>query len=71
MSAPSAAILAIFLSASASGTALPPVPEPEDGSLPGLTLSLGSGRPTCGRVTFDRRKAAAGGFIFMPGMSAI
>jgi len=39
--------------------------EPELGSFPGRALSLGPGRPVCGRVTFDRLTAARGGFIFV------
>jgi hypothetical protein len=66
MSAPAGALLALLLSSAASGfdPRLAVRPEPEPGSFPGLTLSMGPGRPVCGRVTFDRRKAAAGGMIF-------
>lgn len=66
MSAAAAAVLALLLGAPvrALDPRLAAPPEPEPGSFPGLTLSLGSGRPVCGRVTFDRRKAAAGGLIF-------
>jgi hypothetical protein len=66
MIAPAAALLALLLAspAGALDPRLASAPEPEPGSFPGLTLSLGPGRPVCGRVTFDRRKAAAGGLIF-------
>lgn len=66
MSAAAAAVLAVLLAlpARALDARLSAPPEPEAGSFPGLTLSLGPGRPVCGRVTFDRRKAAAGGLIF-------
>ena len=66
MSAPLAALLAVLLSPSARALdpRLAARPEPDPGSFPGLTLSLGAGRPVCARVTFDRRKAAAGGLIF-------
>jgi hypothetical protein len=66
MSAPAAALLALLLTSPvrALDPRLAARPEPEPDSFPGLTLSLGPGRPVCGRVTFDRRKAAAGGMIF-------
>jgi len=61
-----AALLALLLStpSAALDARLAAAPDPDPGSFPGLTLSLGPGRPVCGRVTFDRRKAAAGGLIF-------
>ena len=67
MNAPAAALLSLLLVAPARALdpRLAALPEPEIGSFPGLTLSLGPGRPVCGRVTFDRRKAAAGGLIFV------
>jgi phosphohistidine swiveling domain-containing protein len=67
MKAPAAALLALLLSngASALDPRLAAVPDLEPGAFPGLTLSLGPGRPVCARVTFDRRKAAAGGLIFV------
>ncbi|MBI5246855.1 MAG: hypothetical protein HY923_06710 [Elusimicrobia bacterium] len=39
--------------------------EPVPGSFHGLTLSLGSGRPVCAKVTFDRKTAEAGGRILI------
>jgi len=66
MSAPAAALLALLLAAPARAldARLTARADPEPGAFPGLTLSLGPGRPVCARVTFDRRKAAAGGLIF-------
>jgi hypothetical protein len=66
MTAPAAALLALLLAgpARALDPRLAALPDPEPGSYPGLTLSLGQGLPVCARVTFDRRKAAAGGLIF-------
>jgi phosphohistidine swiveling domain-containing protein len=67
MSAPAAAaLLALLLStpAGALDPRLAAAPELEPGSFSGLTLSMGPGRSVCARVTFDRRKAAAGGLIF-------
>ena len=63
-----AAALALLLAVSpalALDSRLAAPAAPESGSFPGLTLSLGPGRPVCGRATFDRRKAAAGGAIFV------
>ena len=67
MSAPAAVLLAVFLAApsSAADPRLRGVPDPEPGSWRGLALSLGPGHPVCGRATFDRRKAAAGGLILV------
>lgn len=67
MSGPAAALLAVILAApaSASDPRLGGVHDPEPGSWRGLALSLGPGRPVCGRATFDRRKAAAGGRILV------
>lgn len=39
--------------------------EPEQGTVRGLPLSIGSGRNICARVTFDRRVAREGGRIFV------
>ncbi|MBI4061749.1 MAG: hypothetical protein HY403_09990, partial [Elusimicrobia bacterium] len=44
---------------------LPARAEPVPGVFYGLALSLGSGRPVCARVTFDRRVAEAGGRVFI------
>ncbi len=67
MSAPVAAILAVFLTASslAADPRLRGVLDPEPGSWRGLALSLGPARPVCGRATFERGKAAAGGLILV------
>ena len=67
MSAPVAAILAVFLTASslAADPRLRGVLDPEPGSWRGLALSLGPARPVCGRATLERGKAAAGGLILV------
>ncbi|HXT01827.1 MAG TPA: hypothetical protein VN915_14220 [Elusimicrobiota bacterium] len=66
MSAAAAAVLVLLLAlpSRALDSRLSAAPETEPGSFPGLTLSLGPSRPACARLTFDRRKAAAGGMIF-------
>lgn len=65
MRAPAAALTLLLLSSAfgAVDPRLAAMPDPEPGSLPAATLSLGDGRPVCARVTFDRRKAQAGGRI--------
>jgi phosphohistidine swiveling domain-containing protein len=62
-----AALLVLLLArpSAALDARLAAPPEPEPGAFPGLTLSLGPGRAVCGRATFDRRKVAAGGAIFV------
>ncbi|MBI4371135.1 MAG: hypothetical protein HY552_02435 [Elusimicrobia bacterium] len=66
----SAAFAALFVVLAAPGRAaldsrLAAAPEPEPGVFRGLALSLGPGRPTCGRATFDRVQAAGGGLVFV------
>jgi phosphohistidine swiveling domain-containing protein len=67
MSARAAALFVLLLAppAFALDARLNASSEPEPGAFPGLSLSLGAGRPVCARVTFDRSKAAAGGLIFV------
>jgi hypothetical protein len=65
MSAPAVALLLLAVSARALEPRLAAVPDPEPGDAPGLTLSWGPGRPVCGRATFDRAKAATGGYVFV------
>jgi phosphohistidine swiveling domain-containing protein len=62
-----AAVLALASSASAeSGLSLLTARvDLEPGTFHGLALSLGTGRSVCGRATFNRRAAAAGGRVLV------
>jgi|GEM_PF-1913840 len=68
MSAAASRLFALLLLAAPAGALdarLSALPDPEPGDFPGLILSWGPGRPVCARATFDRAKAAAGGWTLV------